>query len=140
MIDRDSKLPISRQADLLKISRGSVYYLPKPVSARDLDIMRRLDELHLKHPFMGARMLRDQLHDQGIAVGRKQVKTLMQRMGMAALYCKPNTSKQQPGHKIYPYLLRGMAIHRSNQVRALDTTYIRPAKGGNCQNNCRLNS
>ncbi len=129
MIDRDSKLSISRQADLLNMSRGSVYYLPKSVSERDLELMRRLDELHLKHPFMGARMLRDQLHDQGIAVGRKHVKTLMQRMGMAALYCKPNTSKQQPGHKIYPYLLRGMAIHRSNQVWALDTTYIRLAKG-----------
>ncbi|MGZ8161116.1 MAG: IS3 family transposase [Methylobacter sp.] len=129
MIDRDSKLSISRQADLLNMSRGSVYYLPKSVSERDLDLMRRLDELHLKHPFMGARMLRDQLHDQCIAVGRKHVKTLMQRMGMAALYCKPNTSKQQPGHEIYPYLLRGMAIHRSNQVWALDTTYIRLAKG-----------
>jgi len=129
MIDRDSKLSISRQADLLNINRGSVYYLPKPVSARDLDIMRRLDELHLKHPFMGARMLRDQLHEQGIAVGRKHVKTLMQRMGIEALYCKPNTSKKQPGHEIYPYLLRGMEIHRANQVWALDTTYIRLAKG-----------
>jgi putative transposase len=129
MIDRDSKLSISRQADLLKISRGSVYYLPKPVSARDLDIMRRLDELHLKHPFMGARMLRDQLHAQGITVGRKRVKTLMQRMGIEALYCKPNTSKKQPGHEVYPYLLRGMTITRANQVWALDTTYIRLAKG-----------
>jgi len=129
MIDRDSKLSISRQANLLKISRGSVYYLPKPVSERDLDIMRRLDELHLKHPFMGARMLRDQLHEQGIAVGRKHVKTLMQRMGIAGLYCKPNTSQKQPGHAIYPYLLRGMTITRANQVWALDTTYIRLAKG-----------
>jgi len=129
MIDRQAKLSISRQADLLNISRGSVYYMPRPVSDRDLDVMRRLDELHLKHPFMGARMLRDQLHEQDITVGRKHVKTLMQRMGIGALYCKPNTSKKQPGHEIYPYLLRGMAIHRANQVWALDTTYIRLAKG-----------
>jgi len=129
MIDRDSKLSISRQADLLNISRGSIYYLPKPVSERDLDLMQRLDELHLKHPFMGARMLRDQLNEQGIAVGRKHVKTLMQRMGIEALYCKPNTSKKRPGHEVYPYLLRGMAITRANQVWALDTTYIRLAQG-----------
>jgi putative transposase len=122
MSDRDSKLSISRQADLLNMSRGSVYYLPKPVSERDLDLMRRRNELHLKHPFMGARMLRDPLHDQGIAVGRKHVKTLVQRMDIEALYCKPNTSKQQPGHKIYPYLLRGMWVDRANQVWALDTT------------------
>lgn len=129
MIDRDSKLSISRQADLLNISRGSIYYLPRPISERDLDLMQRLDELHLKHPFMGARMLRDQLNEQGIAVGRKHVKTLMQRMGIEALYCKPNTSKKRPGHEVYPYLLRGMAITRANQVWALDTTYIRLAQG-----------
>jgi len=129
MIDRDSKLSISRQAELLNISLGSVYYLPKPVPALDLDVMWRLDELHLKHPFMGARMLRDQLHRQGITVGRKRIKTLMQLMGIVALYCKPNTSKKQPGHEIYPYLLRGMTITRANQVWALDTTYIPLAKG-----------
>lgn len=129
MIDRQSKLSIGQQTKLLGISRGSVYYLPKPVSERDLDIMKRLDQLHLKHPFMGARMLRDQLHEQDIAVGRKHVKTLMQRMEIAALYCKPNTSKKQPGHQIYPYLLRGMAIDHANQVWALDTTYIPLAKG-----------
>ncbi|OAI11510.1 integrase [Methylomonas koyamae] len=129
MIDRQSKLPIGRQAKLLGISRGSVYYLPKPVSERDLDIMRRLDELHLKHPFMGARQLRDQLNLQGIQVGRKRVKTLMAKMGIEAVYCKPNTSKKTPGHEIYPYLLRGMTINRANQVWALDTTYIPLAKG-----------
>jgi putative transposase len=129
MIDRDSRLSISRQAELLNISRGSVYYFPKPEPARDLDVMRRLDELHLKHPFMGARMLSDQLHVQGITVGRKRIRTLMQRMGIEALYCKPNTSKKQPRHEIYPYLLRGMTITRANQVWALDTTYIHLAKG-----------
>ena len=86
MIDRQYKLPIGRQAKLLGISRGSVYYLPKPVSERDLDIMRRLDELHLKHPFMGARQLRDQLNLQGIPIGRKRVKTLMTKMGIEAVY------------------------------------------------------
>jgi putative transposase len=94
MIDRESKLSISRQAALLGVSRGSVYYLPKPVSARDLDIMKRLDKLHLKYPFMGARMLRDQLNDQGIKIGRKHVKTLMQRMGIEAIYCKPNNQQE----------------------------------------------
>ena len=129
MIDRESKLPIGRQAKLLGISRGSVYYLPKPVSARDLDIMKRLDKLHLQHPFMGARQLRDQLNRQGIQIGRKRVKTLMMKMGIEAVYCKPNTSKKTPGHEIYPYLLRGMTINRANQVWALDTTYIPLAKG-----------
>ena len=129
MIDRESKLSIGQQAHLLGISRSSVYYLPKPVSERDRDIMRRLDELHLKHPFMGARMLRDKLHDQGIKIGRKQVKTLMNRMGIEAVYCKPKTSQKTPGHEIYPYLLRGMTINRANQVWALDTTYIPMAKG-----------
>lgn len=91
--------------------------------------MRRLDELHLERPFMGARMLRDQLNRAGIKVGRRHVGTLMKRMGFEALYRKPGTSKKQPGHQVYPYLLRGMTINRANQVWALDTTYIRMAKG-----------
>ena len=91
--------------------------------------MRRIDELHLEHPFMGARMLRDQLNRSGVAVGRKHVGSLMARMGIAALYRKPGTSKKHPGHKVYPYLLRGLLIERSNQVWALDTTYIPMAKG-----------
>ena len=110
MIDRESKLSIGQQAQLLGISRGSVYYLPKPLSERDRDTMRRLDELHLKHPFM------DALNLQGVKIGRKHVKTLMQRMGIEAVYCKPNTSKKTPGHEIYPYLLRGITIDRANQV------------------------
>jgi len=88
MIDRQSQLPIGRQTQLLGISRGSVYYLPKPVSEHDLDIMKCLDQLHLKHPFMGARQLRDQLNLQGIPIGRKRVKTLMTKMGIKAVYCK----------------------------------------------------
>jgi putative transposase len=129
MIDGHHALSISRQAQLAGISRGSAYYLPKPVSATDLALMCRIDALHLEHPFMGARMLRDQLNLEGLDVGRKHVGTLMKRMGVEALYRKPGTSKKHPGHEIYPYLLRGLAIKRANQVWALDTTYIPMAKG-----------
>jgi len=129
MIDRNDRLPITRQAQLLGISRGSVYYLPRSVSQADLALMRRLDELHLEHPFMGARMLRDQLHHQGIRVGRRHIATLMRRMGITALAPQPGTSKRAPGHKIYPYLLRTLTINRANQVWALDTTYIQMARG-----------
>ena len=129
MIDRSHKLPITRQAQLLAISRGTVYYLPQPASPADLALMRRLDQLHLEHPFMGARMLRDQLRLQGIQVGRRHVRTLMRRMGTEALAPQPGTSKAAPGHKVYPYLLRKLAITRANQVWALDTTYIPMARG-----------
>ena len=129
MIDRDHPLSITRQAQLLNISRGTVYYLPQPVSPADLVLMRKIDELHLEHPFMGARMLRDQLLRQGFGVGRRHVRTLMLRMGIEALAPQPGTSKAAPGHKIYPYLLRNVAITRSNQVWALDTTYIPMARG-----------
>jgi putative transposase len=129
MIDRDHKLSITRQAKLLDISRGTVYYLPRPVSPADLALMRKIDELHLEHPFMGARQLRDQLIRQGIQVGRRHVRTLMLRMGVEALAPQPGTSKAAPGHKIYPYLLRKLSITRANQVWALDTTYIAMARG-----------
>ena len=122
MINRSHDLTVTRQAQLLGISRGSVYYLPRPISEADLALMRRLDELHLEHPFMGARMLRDQLVRQGQQVGRKHVTTLMQRMGITALAPQPGTTKRAPGHTIYPYLLRTLAIERPNQVWALDTT------------------
>ena len=129
MIDREHVLSITRQARLLDISRGSVYYLPRPVSDADLALMRRIDELHLEHPFMGARMLRRMLRREGSTVGRRHVGTLMKQMGMEALCPQPGTSKAHPGHKIYPYLLRKLAITRSNQVWALDTTYIPMARG-----------
>lgn len=136
MIDPTHDLSIKRQAQLAGISRGTVYYLPQPVSQADLDVMRRIDVLHLEHPFMGARMLRDMLNRQRDAhgqphatVGRKHVTTLMRRMGISALYRKPGTSAKHPGHTIYPYLLRGVKIERANQVWALDTTYIPMAKG-----------
>ena len=129
MIDRDHSLPITRQAQLLDMSRGAVYYLPRPTGAADLALMRRIDELHLEHPFMGARMLRDQLARQGIHAGRRHIRTLMLRMGIEALAPQPGTSKAAPGHKIYPYLLRNLAITRANQVWALDTTYVPMARG-----------
>ena len=129
MIDRDHTLSITRQARLLNISRGTVYYRPQPVSPPELALMRTLDELHLTHPFMGARMLRDQLARHGLHAGRRHIRTLMRRMGIEAVAPQPGTSQAAPGHKIYPYLLRTLAITRSNQVWALDTTYIPMARG-----------
>jgi putative transposase len=129
MIDRSHELTVLRQAAVLGISRGSVYYTPRPVSAGDLAIMRRIDELHLEYPFMGSRMLRDMLHREGIAVGRRHVATLMKRMGLEAIYRRPNTSKPAPGHKIYPYLLRGLTVDHPNQVWAMDISYIPMARG-----------
>jgi putative transposase len=129
MIDRSHGLSISRQAKVLNISRGSVYYEPRPVSAEDLAIMRRIDELHLDYPFAGSRMLRDMLHREGVAIGRRHVATLMKRMGIEALYRRPNTSRPAPGHKIFPYLLRGLKVERPNQVWAMDITYVPMARG-----------
>ncbi|MGY3079415.1 putative transposase [Bradyrhizobium sp. LM6.10] len=122
-------LAITRQAEVLKISRGSVYYLPRPVSSADLAIMRHLDQLHLELPFAGSRMLRGLLAAEGCKIGRRHVKTLMRRTGIEALYRRPRTTKPEPGHKIYPYLLRGLAIERANQVWAMDITYIPMARG-----------
>jgi len=129
MIDRNHELSITRQAELLELSRASVYYLPRPTSDADLALMRRIDALHLEHPFMGARMLRDSLRREGFAVGRKHVATLMARMGVEPLYRRPRTTRKHPGHQVYPYLLRGLAIERSNQVWAMDITYIPMARG-----------
>jgi putative transposase len=129
MIDRAHALPLARQARELGISRGSIYYLPKPVSAADLAIMRRIDELHLEFPFAGSRMLRDLLRQEGDEIGRQHVATLMKKMAIEAIYRRPNTSKPAPGHKIYPYLLRKLAIVRPNQVWATDISYIPMAKG-----------
>src|SRR5450432_2541892 len=129
MIDRNHDLPIVRQAKVLNISRGSVYYKPRPVSAEDLALMRRIDELHLEYPFAGSRMLRDFLNREGVEIGRRHVATLMKRMGMEAIYRRANTSKPAPGNKIYPYLLRGLKVDRPNQVWAMDITYIRMARG-----------
>ena len=128
MIDREHNLR-PQQADVLRISRGSVYYLPRPVPEADLAIMRRLDRLHLESPFAGSRMLRGLLVAEGCKIGRRHVKTLMKRMGIEALYRRPRTTKPGPGHKIYPYLLRATAVTRPNQVWAMDITYIPMARG-----------
>ncbi len=129
MIDRTHDLSLTQQARAVGISRSSVYYLPRPISAADLALMRTIDELHLDYPFAGARMLRDLLALAGVTVGRKHVATLMRRMGIEAIYRKPNTSRRHPKHPIYPYLLRHLKIDRPNQVWAMDITYIPMAKG-----------
>jgi len=129
MIDRRHDLSIARQASALGISRGSVYYLPRPVSAVDLALMRRIDELHLDYPFAGSRMLQGLLNAEGHCVGRRHVATLMRKMGIEALYRRPNISRPAPGHKIYPYLLRNLPVTRPNQVWAMDITYIPMARG-----------
>nr|WP_116117172.1 IS3 family transposase [Paraburkholderia sp. BL6669N2] len=129
MIDRDHALPVTQQARLLGISRSSAYYQPREVSEADLKLMRRIDELHLDHPFAGARMLARLLRRESITVGRRHVGTLMKRMGVEALYRKPNTSRKHAAHRIWPYLLRNRKIDRANQVWALDTSYIPMARG-----------
>ena len=129
MINRGHDLALTKQAALLGISRGSVYYEPMPVSPEDLALMRRMDELHLEFPFAGSRMLRDLLAAEGSKIGRRHITTLMQRMGIEAIYRRPNTSKPAPGHRIYPYLLRGLTIDRPNHVWATDITYIPMARG-----------
>jgi putative transposase len=129
MIDRDHDLPLTRQVELLNISRGSIYYCPAPVSPADLALMRRMDELHLEFPFAGSRMLRDLLAAEGSTLGRRHTTSLMRVLGIEAVYRKPNTTKPAPGHKIYPYLLRGLKIDRPNQVWATDITYIPMARG-----------
>ncbi|HDG9824956.1 TPA: IS3-like element ISKpn11 family transposase [Acinetobacter nosocomialis] len=129
MIDRTHKLSVARQARLLGFSRGSVYYSPRQVSDGDLDLMRRIDELHLDYPFAESRMLQGLLRGEGTEVGRLHVATLMKKMGIEAIYRRPNTSKPAPGHKIYPYLLRKLAVTRPNQVWAMDITYVPMARG-----------
>jgi putative transposase len=129
MIDREHALPLARQAAILKLSRSSLYYRARPVAPADLAIMRRIDELHLDYPFAGSRMLRDLLRGEDVEIGRQRVATMMKRMAIEAIYRRPNTSKPAPGNKIYPYLLRGLAIERPNQVWAIDITYIPMARG-----------
>jgi putative transposase len=129
MIDRTHSLPVTRQCQLLNLNRSTVYYQPMGVSDEDLKLMRLIDEIHLKRPFYGSRRIRDDLQDLGYLVNRKRVQRLMRKMGIMALYPKVNTSRPGKGHKIYPYLLRGLTIDRPNQVWATDLTYIPMAKG-----------
>ena len=129
MIDRTHDLPVSRQCQILSLARSTAYYRPQEIPAEDLTLMRRIDALHLEHPFAGSRMLRDILRREGHRIGRKHVATLMKKMGIEALYKKPNTSRRDPEHAIYPYLLRNLEINQPNQVWAGDITYI-PMKRG----------
>ena len=123
-------VPITRQCAWLGVPRSSVYYQGKPaVSEDDLALMKRLDTLHTQHPFLGSRRLRDRLVRDGVFVNRKRIQRLMRVMGIETLYPKRKTSARGPGHRIYPYLLRGLAITRPNQVWCADTTYIPMARG-----------
>jgi putative transposase len=124
MITREHPLPVTRQCQLLALTRSTVYYTPQPIPAGDLALMRQIDELHLEHPFAGSRMLRDLLRLQGVVVGRKHVATLMRRMGLEALYRPPRTTQPHPAHQVFPYLLRDLAILWPNQVWAMDLTYL----------------
>lgn len=124
MISPENKLPIVRQCELIALAPSTFYYNPEPISEEDLKLMFRIDQLHLEMPFAGARMLRDKLGKEGFRIGRKHVTTLMRRMGLEALYRKPNLSKKHPKHKTYPYLLRGLSIERANHVWCTDISYI----------------
>jgi putative transposase len=122
-------MTITRQCELLEVCRSSLYYQPQPVADADLALMRRLDELHLKHPFLGARRLAQRLLRDGFKVGRRHVSSLMHRMGIEPIYRKKRTSIPAQGHKIYPYLLANVAIVRPNQAWASDITYLPMAQG-----------
>ncbi|MGH3501766.1 MAG: IS3 family transposase, partial [Nocardioidaceae bacterium] len=129
MIDRADDLPVTVQCGLLEVARSTVYYRPQPVPEPDLDLMRRIDEIYLERPFLGSRRIVDALADDGIVVNRKHVQRLMRIMGLVALYPKKRTSAPAPGHKVYPYLLRGLVIDRPNQVWCTDVTYLPMAHG-----------
>ena len=128
MIDKGDALPVSRQCDLLELSRSSVYYKPVPLSAKDLELMRQIDEIHLAFPFYGSRKIRNELWARGYDVGRDRVRRLMRRMGIEALYIKPRLSASHPGHRKYPYLLRGLAICRCqcNNVPVMSVKSVPP--------------
>ena len=124
MIEREYELPIVQQCELIGLAPSTLYYKSEPVKEDELKLMLRIDQLHLEMPFAGARMLRDKLREEGFRIGRKHVATLMRRMGLEALYRKPNLSKKHPKHMIYPYLLRGLSIERANHVWCADISYI----------------
>lgn len=131
MIGKDTTLPVTTKCQLLDVSRSTVYYQPigKSLNPEELALKRLIDELHMKHPFMGTRSIRDQLRSRGYKINRKRVKRLMAEMGIASTAPQPNTSRPGKDHKIYPYLLRGQTINRPNQVWATDITYIPMARG-----------
>ena len=129
MIDKKDKLPVTRQCDLLDLNRSGIYYTPVPLSAKDMEIMRQIDEIHLAYPFYGSRKIRNELWAKGYDLGRDRVRRLMRRMGVEALYVKPRLSLAHPEHVKYPYLLRGIEITQANHVWTSDITYIPMAKG-----------
>ena len=129
MVDRKEPLPVTRQCELLELPRSTYYHVPKPVSEEELELMALIDRCHLKYPFYGSRRIRDWLEDQGHRVNRKRIQRLMRTMGLAALYPKRNLSRANQAHKVYPYLLRNLAIDHPNQVWATDVTYIPMARG-----------
>lgn len=129
MIDNTHPLPVTRQAHILGLSRSSVYYEPVPTSADDLAMMAAMDDIHMKLPFYGIRRIRGELADRGFEVGRQHVATLMRKMGIEALCPKRRLSVPHPGHKIYPYLLRGLDITAAGQVWCTDITYLPMARG-----------
>ena len=129
MISKEHDLSLTRQCQLLEISRTGIYYQAAGVSERDLEMMHLIDRVHLKWPFYGSRNIQGELNDLGYAVGRDQVRTLMRKMGIEAHYRKPRASKPAPGHKIYPYLLKNLEITKPNQVWAADITYLPMARG-----------
>ena len=129
MIQPNAELSIARQAKLLGVSRSSVYYCPKPDSAEELDLLKRLDEIFTENPMYGSRRLQAMLKREGVLVGRRRIRGLMRKLGLWAITPKPNTSKSHPEHKIYPYLLRDMTIDQANQVWATDITYLPMRRG-----------
>jgi putative transposase len=129
MIDKEHPLSITKQCHILQLSRSSIYYAPAPASDNDRELMRLIDEIHLEEPYLGSRGMKSILRMRGHKVGRIHVRTLMRTMGIEALYKKPRLSKPHPGHTVYPYLLRGLAITEANHVWCADITYIPMARG-----------
>ena len=129
MINREHTLPLLQQCRILNLSRSGIYYVPMLVSDKDRELMRLIDEIHLNHPYLGTRGIRNELWNKGHKVGRSHVRTLMRKMDIEALYRKPRLTKTHPEHTIYPYLLRGLAITEANAVWCSDITYIPMHKG-----------
>lgn len=129
MINKEDPLPITKQCQILELSRSGVYYMPAPVSDNNRELMRLIDAIHLEEPYLGSRGMKGALRIRGHKVGRIHVRTLMRKMGIEAIYKKPRLSKPHPGHKVYPYLLRGLDITEANSVWCSDITYIPMARG-----------
>ena len=129
MIEHGGELSLARQCALLGVSRSSQYYAPSGESAENLALMRRMDELHLAHPFYGSRQMARHLRREGVVAGRHRIRRLRGLMGLEAVYCRPRTSAPNPAHRVYPYLLRDLTIDRPDQVWCADITYIPVSDG-----------